>query len=267
MNKQTEQLQNNELVDWLDKKFGHLRPYTSQILFGIIALIALGFAVAFLFKARADVEARQWQNLNSAMNTFAIDRQTSHLLNLAEEFPDSESSMWALQLAGDVEMSTGLRTLNSDTQSALRNLEKAKKAYQKLLDSPVKKAPELVQRANYALAYCLESLGEFDESKKVYQKIVDEAGTSVYAEPSRLALERLAQPEILAFYDAYKKSAVAPLGELPKRPDISFPETSAVETPKSEPAPAAPTPETPAAAAPAAETPAAPEAEKKDGGQ
>jgi tetratricopeptide (TPR) repeat protein len=274
MNKQTEQLEKNELVEWLDQKFGHLRPYLGQILFGIIALIALVFAAAFFFKSRADLQATQWQNLSSAINTFSLDRQTSHLLNLAEEYPDAESSMWALQLAGDVEMRNGLSTLNSDTSAALRNLEKAKKAYQKLLDSPVKKNPELTQRATYSLAYCLESLGEFDEAKKVYQKIVDEAGSSVYGDPSKLALTRLAQPEIVAFYDAYKKTSVAPLGELPKRPDISFPETPA-ETGAIENAPAAEAasaaPATPATATPTTEapagsdSPAAVETDKKDG--
>jgi tetratricopeptide (TPR) repeat protein len=268
MNKQTEQLEKNELIEWLDQKFGHLRPYASQIVFGIVALIALSFAAAFFFKSRADLQASQWQNLNSAINTFALDRQTSHLLNMAEEYPDVEASMWALQLAGDVEMRNGLSTLNSDTSSAIRNLEKAKKAYEKLLESPVKKSPDLIQRATYSLGFCLESLGEFDEAKKIYQKVIDEAGSSVYGEPSRLALARLAQPEIVAFYEAYKRTAVAPVGELPKRPDISFPELGAEsgsgEAGSTEPAPAAETPaaETPAADAPAAEAVAEPANEK-----
>jgi tetratricopeptide (TPR) repeat protein len=255
MNKQTEQLEKNELIEWLDQKFGHLRPYVAQILFGIIALIALTFAAAFFFKSRADLQASQWQNLSSAINTFSLDRQTSHLLNLAEEYPEAESSMWALQLAGDVEMRTGLSTLNSDTSAAIRSMEKAKKAYQKLLDSPVKKNPELTQRATYSLAYCLESLGEFDEAKKIYQKIIDEAGTTVYGEPSKQALARLAQPEIVAFYDAYKKTSVAPMGELPKRPDITFPEPPA-ETGATGNAPAAEAAAAPAAVTPAAVTPA-----------
>ena len=267
MNKQTEQLEQNELVEWLDKKFGHLRPYTSQILFGLLALMALGLAIAYLIYTRMDVQAKQWQTLNSAINTFNLDRQTSYLTNIAEEFPDAESSMWALQIAGDVEMSNGLQQLNSDPQSAVRNLEKAQKYYNKLLDSPTKKSTELVQRSTYALAYCTESLGQFEEAKKLYQKIVDQAGTSVYAEPSKMALERLAQPEILAFYEAYKRSAVAPLGELPKRPDISFPEAPAAGSSSAQP----PTTETPAAApAASAEQPAAApagETEKKDGGQ
>jgi|688.fasta_scaffold150020_1 tetratricopeptide (TPR) repeat protein len=267
MNKQPEQLEQNELVEWLDKKFGHLRPYTSQILFGLLALVALGFAVAYLIYSRMDVQAKQWQTLSSAINTFNLDRQTSHLTNIAEEFPDAESSMWALQLAGDVEMANGLQQLNSDPQSAVRTLEKAQKYYNKLLDSPTKKSTDLIQRATYALAYCTESLGQFEEAKKLYQKIVDQAGTSVYADPSKMALERLAQPEIVAFYEAYKRSAVAPLGELPKRPDISFPEAPAAESSSAQP----PATETPAAApAAAAEQPAAApaaETEKKDGGQ
>lgn len=286
MNKQTEQLEQNELVEWLDKKFGHLRPYTSQILFGLLALIALGLAIAYLIHTRTDLQAKQWQTLSSAINTFSLDRQTSHLLNMVEEFPDAESSLWGLQLAGDIEMNEGLGILNSDPQSAIRKLEKAQKAYKKLLDSSTKKSTELIQRATYALAYCTESLGQFDEAKKIYQKIVDEAATSVYADPSKAALERLAQPEILAFYEAYKRSAVAPLGELPKRPDISFPdgpaadassaqppaaETPAAATPPVENPPAAAPVETPKAdSAPAAGQPATPPAgdtEKKDGGQ
>ena len=93
MNKQTEQLEQNELVEWLDKKFGHLRPYTSQILFGLLALMALGLAIAYLIYTRMDVQAKQWQTLNSAINTFNLDRQTSYLTNIAEEFPDAESAL------------------------------------------------------------------------------------------------------------------------------------------------------------------------------
>ncbi|MFN9877941.1 MAG: hypothetical protein ACK557_05650, partial [Planctomycetota bacterium] len=73
---------------------------------------------------------------------------------------------------------------------------------------------------------------------------------------SKQALARLAQPEIVAFYDAYKKTSVAPMGELPKRPDITFPEPPA-ETGATGNAPAAEAAAAPAAVAPAAVTPAA----------
>lgn len=228
MNKQTEELEHNELVDWLDKKFGHLRPYAKQIGFGLVALLALFFAVAFLIKSRWDLHALQWQNLSSALNAFYIDNQTSHLFNLADEYPEMESSMWALLIGADVEVQVGLNKLNSDPVAAIKNLDKGKKAYERLLASSVKRSPELEQRAQFGLAFAQESLGEFDAAKGSYQKILDQAPDSIYGEPARQALDRLANPDFVAFYAAYKRTSVAPIGELPPRPDISFPE---IETP------------------------------------
>ena len=223
MNKHKEELQHNELVDWLDKKFGHLRPYTGQIIFGVIAIVALIFAGALYFKTRADMHAEQWRQLSLAINSHFIDGQTSQFTNMADEYPDVEASMWALQLAGDVELRNGLQKLNSDTNNAIRNLEKAEKSYKRLLDSPVKKSTMLQQRAVYSLAYAQESLGKFDLASATYERILKEAPESIYAEPSTMALRRLASPDLIAFYEAYKKTSIAPPGDLPKRPNILFP--------------------------------------------
>jgi tetratricopeptide (TPR) repeat protein len=224
MNKHKEELQHNELVDWLDKKFGHLRPYSNQIILGVIGAIVLVFGVAMYFKTRADRHAEQWRQLNLAIYGHFIEGKTSEFTYMAKEYPNFEASMWALQLAGDVELRNGLQKLNSDTTAANKNIKDAISLYQQLLDSNVKKSPMLQQRAVFSLAYAQESLGTFDAARTTYERILSEAPNSIYVEPAKMALQRLANPDLVAFYEVYKKTSIAPLGDLPKRPNISFPD-------------------------------------------
>ncbi|HMP77842.1 MAG TPA: tetratricopeptide repeat protein [Pirellulaceae bacterium] len=229
MNKQTQELQHNELVDWLEAKFGHLRPHSSKIIFMILALVAIGVMVAFYLRARHEVYASQWERLNMELRQRQMDGQTRQFTDYAEEFPNDPASLWAWQFAADGELSAGLRMLVSQWDEGRRRLERAKTYYTRVLESTAAKSPLLLERANYGLAYCLESLGDFEAAKQQYQKFIDQAPNSALAKPAREALQRINNPAWVAFHQDFYKIGIAPGLILPTRPDISFPDLDAVD--------------------------------------
>ncbi len=231
MNKHTQELQHNELVDWLEAKFGHLRPHVGKIVFFLVALVAIGVMLAFYLRARSEVYASQWERLNMALTQRQMDGQTRQFTDYADEFPDEPASLWAWQFAADGEMGSGLRLLISQWDEGRRRLEKAKSLYTRVLESPANKSALLLERANYGLAYCLEALGDFQAAKQRYQKIIDEAPQSAFAKPSREALQRMGNTDWIAFHNEFYKIGIAPGLVLPARPDISFPDIDAEEPP------------------------------------
>jgi tetratricopeptide (TPR) repeat protein len=83
-------------------------------------------------------------------------------------------------------------------------------------------------RSTFSLAYAHESLGEFEEARKLYQQLVEQAPDSAFGQAAQRGLHRCTDPSFAIVYDRFKEwedpFAVAP-GETPsEKPDISFPE-------------------------------------------
>lgn len=224
MNQQTQELEGNELVDWLEAKLGHLRPHLTNIILVFVLVVVLIAAIMMIRYSQQEIAGAQWQQLNTVMNQFAFDQQTDRFTELAETYPDESASLWALHIAGLADMQTGLGNLISKRADGIRQLEKARKNFQKILESKMEKSASLMQRTLYSLATTQEALGEFDEAKKVYQQLVDSFPQTFYADAVKRAQERLQNSQLVAFYEKFKTVGIAPGLKLDPRPDISFPD-------------------------------------------
>jgi tetratricopeptide (TPR) repeat protein len=227
MNQHTQELEKNELVEWANSKFGHLKPHLGKILLVFVLIVVLGFAFAYYRYLQSELYAAQWRQLQMAIHGQMVTSETSDYAVMAEQYPDAKASMWAMQLAGDSQLRQGLSRLISDRNAALKELGKAKASYGKILESKVEITPMLRQRALYTMAYTCESMGEFDEAKKYYGELVEKVPDSAFAKQADRALERLADPAIRKVWEEFKTVGTAPGEGLPTAPDISFPEIPA----------------------------------------
>lgn len=247
MNDKEAELEQNLLVSWFEDRFGFLKPYYKTIATcsGLIFLaVILG---VIIFKYNRDAYASQWNQLNLSVTNWSYDRNTSHLTDLAEQMPDVPASLWALQLAGDFDMSEGLSMLANPLQArdsegkplaaervrsdAIKKIRKAQESYQKVLESSAKRSPMLEHRTVFSLGYAAETLGEWDDAKKYFSQIVDSAPDSEFLDAAKAGLNRIGNKDLVAFYDNFRnrKMGPAPGIELDRRPDTFFPDIDAMD--------------------------------------
>ena len=225
---QEQQIEENDLVSYLEEKLGHLKPYWSQITLGIcIAILALLGGV-FLWNQGQAAEAAKWQMLNIANGNYRRSLDNTSLTDFADQYPDDPAGLWALLYSADAEMRAGLAELGNDRDAGFAKIQKAQGFYKKIVDSNAKKTPLLNRRSTFGLAYAYESNGDFDDAEALYQSIVDSGENPLLEEATRgLARVNKDSPYrnfLVKFKEFVPATAEeAPGARLPKRPDISFP--------------------------------------------
>ncbi len=219
---------------WVQK----LAPYGSQIALGIAVCFLAFIAVTFLVKSSYDRRELQWRQLNNSITEVGINGNTNSLKQVAEDFPNGKAGKWALQLAGDYDLRTGISQLSYDREGGLKLIAKARDSLQEVYDAPASEKSSMLQRRSiFSLAYATESLGEFEAAKSLYQELSDNAPGTPFAEPARRGIERTSNPqyaEMFAMFEEYidPLSGDAPGPSMPRKPDISFPDLDAAETPE-----------------------------------
>lgn len=230
----------NDLTTWVETKLGHLKPYGSQIALGAAVIFAAFLGIAYFINHRETVYADQWRELNLANTDHRLSGNTTRLMNVAEDYPNQKAGMWSLQLAGDDDLRNGISQLTYDRENGFKVIQRAKENLKKVVDAPNDlKSTDLQRRSLFSLAYACESLGEFDEAKQYYKKLVDEASGSPFSEPAARGLQRCESPEMVALYDTFKNwkdlpdEAPGPL--VPNIPNIDFPDidSNSTEAPQS----------------------------------
>lgn len=213
----------------MERWFHSLVPHASLIGLSLGALLLLFIAVAWMFKTRAEIEEGQWISLVRRTGLFEMTGTTSIMKEIAEEHPDSKAGLWALQIAGDGDLSNGLRTFAQNRTEAVREIEKAREAFRKVVDAPTNlKSPELQRRSVFSLAYAYESLGQFEQAAELYRQLIEMAPDSPFTDQARRGLARSQNPQFASIYKAFKEWE-DPLGPAPgaitdQLPDLSFPD-------------------------------------------
>lgn len=227
MNERTAELEKNELAEWVDSRFGSLRPHLGTILLGILALVLAGLIGSYWFWSRREASSQPWRDLQVALVQNMQDSQASHFELIADQFPNTIASLWALQLAGDSDLRVGLSKMVTQRDEALRQIDRAVRSFEKIQQSTLRKPDLLIERSTWSHAYALESLGRFDEARKLYQRLLDTMPQSTIVEQCRDALARLDDPAITGAFTKFSAVGTAPGTRLPPIPDISFPDAAA----------------------------------------
>ena len=214
-----------------DKLLANITPYLGTILFALVAGFLLFALAAFLWRSGADAKSFEWRELSSASS---IARQTGNIsewTRVAEKYPDSKAGLWASQFAGDYQLREGLSTLTKDQKAGFGMIEKSKTYFQSVIDAPDSaKTATLKQRSHFSLAYAHESLGQFAESKALYEKLIKEAPNSSFAAVARRGLNRSTNGDYTDLYAKFANWEEEMIGEAPGprvpdgRPTIDFPD-------------------------------------------
>ena len=217
----------NELVSWIEEKFGYLKPYWSQIALGVCVLFLVAIASAFFWQRTQATEAAKWQNLSIAQRIYRRNLDNEGLKNFAAAYPDDKAGLWAMLFAADAEMRSGLADFGGDRKAGFDKIRKAQQFYQQVVDSDAEKSTLLQRRSLYGLAYAFESSGEFESARNLYQQLVDVGDDNPLADESARGLERTTNPKYVGLFETFRDyeaaPELAPGMRLPPRPDISFP--------------------------------------------
>ena len=225
-----EPVQEPEELKGVDKFLEDIKPHFTTI--GLVAVAAfLGFLlIAFMMQNSYQANAAQWRDLNTST---AVALRTSDLKGwqkVAADYPDSKAAHWALQMTGDRQLGTGLEQFAGDREGALSLIGMAKKSFQQIVDAPDASKTTMIQRrSTFSLAYACESLGEFDEAKKYYKQLVDQAPDSAFADSARRGLRRCSDEGYAMLYNKIENWEEEEVGEapgpaIPDRPVLDFPE-------------------------------------------
>ena len=273
--KEIQELEENELAGWAEKNLADIKPYWQQIALAIALGFLIFVGIAYYLDSQKKLEAAKWQDLSTSIWNAEATNDVSDLTFLAQEYPNHAVGMWALQLAGDYELRTGIQKLTVDRKLGLEKAAKAKGYFQQVVDSSVKKSEMLQRRSVFGLAYSSETSGDFESAKKYYQQVIDEGEDYPFYEAATRGLERSDDIDYVAFFDKFQNFEVANAEEapgevLPDRPNIDFPDLGELspesggdfsETPAAEKAAATVTVDKPAEAKPETGTEEEPETE------
>ena len=232
-----QELQQNELADWIGMQGEVLKPYSKAIVGGFLLTAALIFAFTSMRKNQAAREAASWD----AYFQTASEADIVGLREHSETYRDTEAGAWALQSAGDIGLATGSRFMFTDRGEAIEYLKNAEEDFQSAYN--MAKTPMLRQRALMGLAQSQESLNKFDDASSSYEKLIGDFPDSPLVPAAEENLALLQKPSTKQFYDWFfaQKPARAqtpdplgglgikppsPYGDLPSDPATSLPNDS-----------------------------------------
>ena len=229
------ELQNNELAAWLTVWIERIQPYLKTI-FGVMILglvIILGFTIVKNREQQAAAQA--WSAYFDAHDT----RNAEDFVDVSQEFPQSSPGMWAMQSAGDIDLTNGAIQLFRDRDAGRDEIQNAAESYEKIATTT--NDPMLKPRALFGWGQALEAIGELQAAQEKYTQVVTGAEKggefegSVVAQLASHRLEALKQPATQTWYSwfAEQKPIQSPLSNqglfdnlpaLPDEPDINLPQ-------------------------------------------
>lgn len=237
-------------------------PYLRPVLLGVGAVVVLLLGVYF-FRSRVDSRvSNQWREFSSAYYETALNGAPDSMSQFSERFPGTPAGLAAEQIAGDILLRNGLSKQIVDDAAAKKDIEAARKRFQKVIENSPQKTGLMYERSVYSLAYALEALRNCDEAIVHYTALTKNP-KSTFAELAQRGVDRCKLALSVGFFTALDKieeavSGPAPGEGFPERPDISYPpsadteassqeKSSSSEEPKSSDAPPAPPGESPSA--------------------
>jgi len=250
------ELQTNQLADTIGMYLQKVRPYQKQILYGLVAILLLAGAVLYLSTQQQARAGASWEDYFSAM----VEQRPEALEEVARMHEGSTAALWAQQSAGDIKLAMGTSLLYRDRKEAVKNLKDAEKEFL-AVEQRGTGYPLLLQRARYGLAQVCESLSEIEKARDYYGKVTAAEPDSALGQLAQRRREQISGPAAERWFAWFERQEPKPPagmqaagegpnvpadlgGELPERPDLSFPASDISKQLKEPPAAPVPAPET-----------------------
>lgn len=193
-----QELQKNDLADWLSKQTGNIEPLAKILLGALLLLGAVYFITTTMSRRGKETAAKSWDQFRYA----ASEQDIEGLREVAELYPGTEAAGWGLQTAGDLSLATGSMAMYGNRDVATERLKEAKDDFESALEiSGSVKAPLLKQRSLLGLAQANEALNKFDAAEDCYEQVISGWPDASIAGEAKARLAFLKRPSTQEFYE------------------------------------------------------------------
>jgi hypothetical protein len=252
------ELAENDLSKLIDHGRDRIEPYRNAVLIGLLVATVLvigGIVVYRTQSAKAMVGAAELAEATTPDEYTAV----------ADQFPGTETGLWARLRAGEGQLREGIRLSLTNRSASNESLEQAQKSLETVLKSE-NVPPEIGEQALFSLAVCLESLTSQQTTTKpaieAYQRLLTKYKESRYKARAEARIKELEKPRSEEFYAWFHAQNPKP-EDRPRPMDLNnmpFDFSQDTSKPADMPADAAPAGDAqgtgPALEAPATDTPA-----------
>ncbi len=199
-------LAENDLEHRLGDLALKLKPYANHILFGLLGIAVVAVIAVVLFQKVGASEKNAW-----AAYTGCETGNANQYIEAAQEYPDSTMAQWAWVNAGEILLRNGVELSFSSRTVAVSDLEKARKAFDAVLNNSSAE-PEARERALNGLARTLEALSDGDTQPAIdaYTELINDFPDSRFRQWAEYRVEELNSPAVQEFYAWYHAQNPAP---------------------------------------------------------
>jgi tetratricopeptide (TPR) repeat protein len=198
---QRKELQRNDLAASIEKLMSGVSDGPSKNTMMYVTLVVVGVALLFTgyytwhyFSEESKTkDSDRWEELNRINSANAWTVATEDLQRFADDKKNAgtpQARMARFELARYWSQSSRDVAAPGRKGDALANVKKGRDLYAKLVDESGD-APLLAQEALMGAARGSETLGEFDQARKHYEKLAKDYPQSVYGKDAAKQLERI----------------------------------------------------------------------------
>lgn len=204
--KRRHELQTNVLADWMGKKLGAIRPYTSLLVGGFIVVLAV-FILLSIRDSRLSSEATAgWTSLETAKASASEALFTNEQLAMKNSLRDMEDisrtyqgtslSDYAEIALGKYHLLAGQSYYGTNKSEANDNFKDAARHYEACIQQT--SSSDLKNLATFQLGKCYEWLRKLDQARQTYQKV-----TGSLAMEAQFRIQDLERKSTQTFYDKF----------------------------------------------------------------
>jgi hypothetical protein len=177
--KRRQELQTNQLADWLGNKIELIKPYATWIAGGLALLIVFGIVYSWRVSRQGERLANAWDLYDSAQRDgFAGLRQreelkTTDALRRLEEvairYESLPVGLYAMAAMGDIYLEMGSNDIESNRNAARDHFKKAAQQYETIVNG--NPSPMLKNHALFCLAKSYEWQMKINQAKQYYAQV------------------------------------------------------------------------------------------------
>jgi tetratricopeptide (TPR) repeat protein len=202
------ELQTNQLAQWLDNTIEQLRPYARAIV-GVLVAVAIVVGVyAYLGAVQRRTETAAADQFIAALQISDPRQSQRELQNTMEEYRGTAPATIAQLVLAERSLDDGSNALFTNKQAGRESLFKAAEAFMGVEKET--HDPMLKMWALYGLGRSHESMGDLDQAKDDYQRLLKEYPDSSLSDAARTHINRLDQPATKEFYAWFKNQDPKP---------------------------------------------------------
>jgi len=206
------ELETNVLAHRLEIFIARYRPYASQIIGGLIAVVVVLIIGSYLIGSSSSHKSEAWDSFNQVATSTALGSPPTleALRRTSQENPGTPMQQIADVTWADATVCLAARSYLANRPKAIESLNAATSTYEGVLQSSGDE--QLTGRAHLGLARIYEMQNKLDKAREEYGKV-----TGAYARYAQAQVERLNKPDVQDTY-AWLSTAQVPLPKMPAGP-------------------------------------------------